>query len=89
MLIQKIKDLAKDLAPEFIEIRHHLHAHPELSYQEFETSRFIQEKLASYDIPFQVKAKIPLQGSLPYGVIWMRFRLWKKMIYPTNLQSRE
>jgi amidohydrolase len=62
MLIQKIKDLAKDLAPEFIEIRHHLHAHPELSYQEFETSRFIQEKLASYDIPFQVKATTGVVG---------------------------
>jgi amidohydrolase len=62
MLIQKIKDLAKDLAPEFIEIRHHLHAHPELSYQEFETSRFIQEKLASYNIPFQVKATTGVVG---------------------------
>jgi amidohydrolase len=62
MLIQKIKNLAKDLAPEFIEIRHHLHAHPELSYQEFETSRFIQEKLASYNIPFQVKATTGVVG---------------------------
>jgi hippurate hydrolase len=62
MLIQKIKDLAKDLAPEFIEIRHHLHAHPELSYQEFETSRFVQEKLTSYNIPFQVKANTGVIG---------------------------
>src|SRR6476660_5964415 len=62
MLIQKIKDLAKDLAPEFIEIRHHLHAHPELSYQVFETSRFVQEKLASYNVPFQVKANTGIIG---------------------------
>ena len=62
MLIQKIKDLAKDLAPEFIEIRHHLHAHPELSYQEFGTSKFVQEKLASYNIPFQVKATTGVVG---------------------------
>src|SRR5690606_2596952 len=33
-------------------IRRHLHAHPELSFQEFNTARFIEEKLESYDIPF-------------------------------------
>jgi amidohydrolase len=53
---QRIKDLAKKYAPEFIEVRHHLHAHPELSYQEFETSKFVREKLESYGIPYQVKA---------------------------------
>ena len=62
MLIQKIKDLAKQLAPEFIEIRHHLHAHPELSYHEFETSRFVQEHLASYHIPFRVMATTGVIG---------------------------
>jgi hippurate hydrolase len=30
---EKIKALAKKYAPDFIEVRHHLHAHPELSYQ--------------------------------------------------------
>ena len=62
MLIQKIKDLAKQLAPEFIEIRHHLHAHPELSYHEFETSKFVQEQLASYNIPFRVMATTGVIG---------------------------
>ncbi len=56
MLQQKIKALAKEYAEEFIAVRHHLHAHPELSYQEFETSRFVQEKLAAMGIPFEVKA---------------------------------
>jgi hippurate hydrolase len=62
MIIQKIKDLARHLAPEFIDIRHYLHAHPELSYQEFETSKFVQEKLASYNIPFEVKATTGVIG---------------------------
>ncbi|MGZ8544332.1 MAG: M20 metallopeptidase family protein, partial [Flavisolibacter sp.] len=62
MLHQKIKALAKQYAPEFIEIRHHLHAHPELSYQEFETSKFIQEKLASFNIPFEIKATTGVIG---------------------------
>jgi amidohydrolase len=38
---------------EVISIRRHLHAHPELSFQEIETSTFIQEKLASWGIAFE------------------------------------
>jgi hippurate hydrolase len=56
MMKEKIKELAKKYAPEFIEVRHHLHAHPELSYQEFETSAFIRQKLSSWNISFEVKA---------------------------------
>jgi hippurate hydrolase len=55
-MIERIKALAKLYAPEFVEIRHHLHAHPELSYQEFETSKFVQKKLTEYAIPFEIKA---------------------------------
>ncbi len=62
MLEQKIKELAKQYAPEFIEVRHHLHAHPELSYQEFETSKFVQQKLSEYSIPFEVKATTGVIG---------------------------
>ena len=32
--------------------RHHLHAHPELSAREEGTSRFVQARLAAWDIPF-------------------------------------
>lgn len=62
MIQQKIKELAKTYAPEFIEVRHYLHAHPELSYQEFETSKFIQQKLAEYNIPFEIKATTGVIG---------------------------
>lgn len=62
MLLQKIKELARQSAPEFIGIRHHLHAHPELSYQEFETSKFVQGKLSEYNIPFEVKATTGVVG---------------------------
>lgn len=62
MLQQKIKDLARQYAPEFIGIRHYLHAHPELSYQEFETSKFVQNKLSGYNIPFEVKATTGIVG---------------------------
>lgn len=59
---EKIKKLAKKYSPEFIEVRHHLHAHPELSYHEFETSKFIQSKLKEFGIPFEVKATTGVVG---------------------------
>lgn len=62
MIAEKIKALAKQYAPEFIEIRHHLHAHPELSYQEYETSKFVQDKLFELGIPFDIKATTGVIG---------------------------
>lgn len=62
MLQQTIKSLAKKYKDEFIQIRRHLHAHPELSYQEFETSTYIQQKLSAYNIPFEVKATTGIVG---------------------------
>jgi amidohydrolase len=62
MLQQRIKALAKEYSAEFIEVRRHLHAHPELSYQEYETSKFIQSKLAGWNIPFEVKAATGVVG---------------------------
>lgn len=61
-MIEQIKALAKQYAAEFIEVRHHLHAHPELSYQEFETSKFVQQKLSAFDIPFEIKATTGVVG---------------------------
>jgi len=62
MLQQSIRQLAKQYAPEFIAVRHHLHTHPEVSYQEFETSQFIQSRLSSWNIPFQVMATTGVVG---------------------------
>jgi amidohydrolase len=56
MLKEKIKKLAESYADEFIHIRRHLHQYPEISYREFETSKFIQQKLSECHIDFQVMA---------------------------------
>jgi len=61
-MIERIKALAKQYAPELVRVRHHLHAHPELSYQEFETSKYVQEKLAEYNIPFDIRATTGVVG---------------------------
>src|ERR1700753_1616908 len=64
MLKEKIQQLALQYAPELISIRHHLHAHPELSYQEFETSKFVRQKLTETGIPFTVMATTGVVGSI-------------------------
>lgn len=64
MLQEKIKVLAGNFLQEFIEIRNHLHAHPELSYEEYNTSAFIQKKLAEMGVPFQIMATTGVIGSL-------------------------
>lgn len=45
-----IKNRIAEFQGEMTEWRHHLHANPELSYQEYETARFVAEKLRSYGI---------------------------------------
>lgn len=62
MLQQKIKDLAKQYAPSFIAVRRHLHAHPELSYQEFKTAEFVKQQLASFGIRHETKANTGVIG---------------------------
>ncbi len=59
-----IKELAAAYAPEFVAVRRHLHANPELSYVEYETSKFVQQKLTEYKIPFEVKAVTGVIGVL-------------------------
>lgn len=56
MLKEKIKILAKEFAPALIDMRRHLHANPELSYQEIATSQYVQEQLHALGIPFEIKA---------------------------------
>ncbi|TCJ18626.1 amidohydrolase [Flaviaesturariibacter flavus] len=62
MLESVIKEKASQYAPEYIAVRRHLHAHPELSYEEYETSAYVQEKLRALNIPFRVMATTGVIG---------------------------
>lgn len=62
MLLQQIKDLASKYAADTVAIRSHLHENPELSYQEFETSKFVQSKLQEIGIDFEVMATTGVLG---------------------------
>jgi len=46
-MLAQIKDLAANLAPRLIEIRRHIHAHPELSGQEYQTAAYVAGVLSS------------------------------------------
>ena len=62
MLLEKIKALAAEGQAENIYIRRHLHANPELSYQEFETCKYVQAQLTKIGIPFTVIATTGVLG---------------------------
>ena len=62
MLLDKIKALAAEHQADNIATRRHLHAHPELSYQEFETSKYVQARLTDIGIPFTVIATTGVLG---------------------------
>ncbi len=47
---RKIQQIAKDSVGKITEIRRHVHSNPELSFQEFETSKFIAAKLREFGL---------------------------------------
>ncbi len=65
-MLTQIKDLATKLAPRLIEIRRHIHCHPELSGQEHQTAAFVAGVLSSSGIRVQEGVgKTGVIGELP------------------------
>ncbi|NMG11008.1 M20 family metallopeptidase [Brasilonema sp. UFV-L1] len=52
-MLTRIKDLATTLSPRLLEIRRHIHSHPELSGQEYQTSAFVSGVLSSSGLHVQ------------------------------------
>ncbi|MBF90813.1 MAG: N-acyl-L-amino acid amidohydrolase [Flavobacteriales bacterium] len=52
-LKEKIRDLSQEYHQDVVSIRRFLHKNPELSFHEYETSKFIQNKLYEYGISFK------------------------------------
>lgn len=51
-LIDRIRELSHTYFDEVVSIRRYLHSNPELSFEEFNTSDFVQKKLTEYGISF-------------------------------------
>lgn len=69
MIKNKIKDLAESIFNDVVGYRRHIHANPELSFKEFETSLFIKDKLTKWGIEFTDCANTGvvglIKGNLP------------------------
>ena len=51
-MINEIKQLSENCFQEIINIRRYLHSHPELSFNELNTSKYIKKVLKKWNIPF-------------------------------------
>lgn len=52
-MIAKIKTISSEIFEEIVNHRRHIHQHPELSFQEYETSKYICEVLDKHSINYQ------------------------------------
>jgi amidohydrolase len=62
MIKAQIQKLAAEIFNDVVTYRRHIHANPELSFKEFQTSLFIQEKLTAWGIPFTILANTGVVG---------------------------
>src|SRR5215468_5053549 len=60
-LYQTLDQLALQHAPELVAVRHHLHANPELSNREVNTSALVADRLRSYGLD-EVRTEIAGHG---------------------------
>lgn len=61
-LLEKIKSLSQSYSQEIVGLRRHLHANPELSYQEYNTVKFVAQTLRSFGIE-------PTEGIATTGLV--------------------
>lgn len=52
-MLTEVQDLAEGLQPTVVGFRRHIHRHPELSFEEHATGRYIAEQLKAWGIPHQ------------------------------------
>ncbi len=63
-LVHQVKTIARQITPEVIHWRRHLHANPELSYQEYETAKYVKNALESFGLSVHTLATTGLVAEI-------------------------
>ncbi len=61
-LLEKIKSLSVAYSDQIVDVRRYIHANPELSYQEFNTAKYVAAQLRAFGIE-------PTEGIVATGLI--------------------
>lgn len=64
----KIQSLSADIFDQVVGYRQHIHANPELSFKEFETSAYIKKHLEEWGIPYTEMANTGVVGLIEGGI---------------------
>jgi amidohydrolase len=68
-MLTEIKKLSRQILPEVIQHRRHLHANPELSFEEYQTSAYVKDVLDNIGLPWKAVANTGIEalikGKLP------------------------
>jgi len=59
---EKVQAIASEIFNEVVGFRQHIHANPELSFHEYETSKYVKDKLSAWNIPFTEMANTGVVG---------------------------
>ena len=65
---QKVKELVGKYRDYMIQTRRYLHQHPEVSYKEFETTKFIKSELDKLGIPYESPLETGCVGIFEGGI---------------------
>ena len=95
----KIKDIVDASFKKMVSWREHLHAHPELSFLEVNTSAFVASNLEEMGIPYQhgiagtgvvalIKGQNPEKQCIAFVLIWMLYQYMKKMRLLINQKNK-
>ena len=94
-----IRSLTDELEQHTIEIRHEIHANPELSFHEFATSRIVCRELDRIGVPYEESPCKPgIIATIDSGKpgkflmlrpIWMHCQFRKRLDFPSNQRYRE
>lgn len=67
-MVDKIKSLASSIHSDVVALRRHLHAHPELSFEEYETSGFVKTQLDRMGVAWTAVANTGVLASITGGL---------------------